>query len=106
MRQSFQGALSYDLGRSRLPWSRGWMVSGTLRARSGFPVDLVTTDQPFGLGFDNDVRPDLVPGVPLWITDPATPGGRRLNPGHFAFPQPGSRVPSGGTRFGETGWCN
>lgn len=91
VRQSLQGALSYDLGRSKLPWSRGWLLSGTLRARSGFPVDLVTTDQPFGLGFDNDVRPDLVPGVPVWLADTATPGGRRLNPAAFRIPRRGQQ---------------
>lgn len=86
VRHSFQAALAYDLGRTRLRWSRGWMVSGTLRARTGFPVDVVSVEQPFGLGFDNEFRPDLVPGQPVWLTDPGAPGGRRLNPAAFSVP--------------------
>jgi predicted porin len=86
VRHSFQAALAYDLGRSGVKLARGWLVSGTFRARTGFPVDLITSEQPFGLGFDNDLRPDLVPGVPVWIGDPAAPGGRRLNPGAFRSP--------------------
>lgn len=62
VRHSFQAALSYDLGRMR---ARGWTLSGTFRARTGFPLDMISADHPFGLGFDNDVRPDLVPGVPV-----------------------------------------
>ena len=54
-----------------------------MRARSGFPIDIVTTENPLGLGFDNIPRPNLVPGVPLWIADD-TIGGRRLNPAAFA----------------------
>jgi hypothetical protein len=79
VRHSFQAALAYDLGRSRLPGTRGWLVSGIFRARTGFPIDVITSEQPFGLGFDNDVRPDLVPGVPVWQEG-------RLNPAAFSRP--------------------
>ncbi len=84
VRHSFQAALSYRL-------KRDWLISGTFRARTGFPVDLVTTDQPFGLGFDNDQRPDLVPGVPVWLDDAAAPGGRRLNSAAFRLPVKGQQ---------------
>jgi hypothetical protein len=76
VRHSFQAALSYDLGRVGL---RGWMLSGTFRTRTGFPLDVISADHPFGLGFDNDVRPDLVPGVPVW-------NGRELNRAAFSIP--------------------
>ena len=79
VRHSFQAALGYDLGRVRL---RGWTLSGTFRARTGFPIDVVSNDLPFGLGFDNDVRPDLVPGVPVWLDG-------RLNPAAFVKPASG-----------------
>jgi hypothetical protein len=78
VRHSFQAALSYDLARLGAR-ARGWLLSGTFRSRTGFPVDVVSADEPFGLGFDNDVRPDLVPGVPVWI-------GRQLNPAAFQVP--------------------
>ena len=76
VRHSFQAALSYDLARAGV---RGWLVSGAFRSRTGFPVDVISADHPFGLGFDNDVRPDLVPGVPVWI-------GRQLNRNAFVIP--------------------
>jgi hypothetical protein len=89
VRHSFQAAWSYELGRTRLPFVRHWLISGTLRARTGFPVDVITTEHLFGLGFDNELRPDLVPGVPVWLSDPAAPGGRRLNPAAFTAPNAG-----------------
>ncbi len=62
---------------------RDWALSGMLRARSGFPVDVVATENLLGLGFDDLGRPDRVPRVPLWIADDGL-GGRRLNPSAFA----------------------
>ena len=32
---------------------------------------------------DYYVRPDIVPNVPIWLADSASPGGRRLNPAAF-----------------------
>lgn len=94
VRHSFQAALSYDLGRIG---ARGWLVSGTFRSRTGFPIDVISADNPFGLGFDNDVRPDLVPGVPIWI-------GRQLNPAAFSVPvgRQGSLGRNAITGFGLT----
>jgi hypothetical protein len=89
VRQSFQAALSYELGQTGLPFTRGWRISSTLRARTGFPIDVVTTEHLFGLGFDNELRPDLVPGNPVWLADPFAPGGRRLNPEAFTAPSAG-----------------
>jgi hypothetical protein len=31
-------------------------------------------------------RPNLVPGVPLWISDPNVAGGREINPAAFTIP--------------------
>jgi hypothetical protein len=64
----------------------GWTLSGIFRVRSGFPVDVLSDEQPLGQEFDNVGRPDRVPGVPVWIADPFVAGGRRLNPGAFAIP--------------------
>lgn len=83
VRHSFQAALAYNLGR--------WTFSGTFRARTGFPIDVISAEQPFGVGFDNDVRPDLIPEVPLWLENATTPGGRRLNPAAFRQPAAGGQ---------------
>jgi hypothetical protein len=51
------------------------------RARTGFPIDVLTAENAFGLGFDNVSRPDLVPGQPVWL-----PNGS-LNPAAFTVPK-------------------
>jgi hypothetical protein len=94
VRHSVQTGLSYRLpsanrGSWMNGWTRGWMVSGVFRTRTGFPIDVAGTENQFGLGFDNAARPDLVPNVPVWIVDGNVPGGRRLNPAAFLVTPPG-----------------
>lgn len=89
VRHSFQTGLSYNLNSSAMGrWTRGWTVSTIFRARTGFPIDVVARENPFGLGSDN-ARPDLVGGIPVWIRDPSVPAGRRLNRDAFRIPAPG-----------------
>jgi hypothetical protein len=95
VRHSLTAALSYRIpfegSASRLPpWLAGWTLSGIFRIRGGFPIDVETNEQPLGQGFDNVGRPDLVHGVPVWISDPIVAGGRRLNPTAFALPPTGA----------------
>jgi hypothetical protein len=66
--------------------ARNWTVSTFISARSGFPIDVLSTENLLGFGFDDYKRPDRVPGVPIWIHDPAVPGGQRLNPAAFSIP--------------------
>ena len=90
VRQELTTALSYRLPRMGLPEAlRHWTLSGIFRARSGFPMDLMMNQPPLGQGYDNAGRPDLVPGVPIWIRDPDVAGGRRLNPAAFRAPAAG-----------------
>jgi hypothetical protein len=56
------------------------------RARTGFPIDVLTSQDAFGLGLSNVIRPDIVAGEPVWIADPSVPGGSRLNPAAFSLP--------------------
>jgi len=60
-----------------------------MRMRTGFPMDVIARENAFGLGFDNAPRPNLVPGVPVWIYGRESPGGRRLNPAAFTVPDVG-----------------
>jgi hypothetical protein len=82
VRHALQAAFSYEL-----PWNL--TLSSFLRVRTGFPIDIVSEYNAFGLGFDNVTRPDLVPGVPIWLRDAAAPGGIRLNPAAFRLPRAG-----------------
>jgi hypothetical protein len=90
IRQELTAALSYRMHGNSLPEAlRHWTVSGIFRARSGFPIDVMSRQPPLGQGFDNAGRPDLVPGVPVWITDASVAGHRRLNPAAFRAPSAG-----------------
>jgi hypothetical protein len=78
VRQNFVAGFSWTPGRK-------WELSGMLRARTGFPIDVLTAQNFLGLGFDDITRPNLVAGVPIWLPS-STLGGRRLNPAAFSVP--------------------
>jgi hypothetical protein len=62
---------------------RGWTLDGMLRARTGFPLTVLSLDQYNGISFANAFRPNLVAGQPIWLDDPGSAGGKRLNPNAF-----------------------
>lgn len=63
--------------------ARGVTFDGIYRARTGFPITVVNQEYAMGLSFSNAFRPNLLPGVPVWLQDSLAPGGRRLNPAAF-----------------------
>lgn len=91
VRQAVTAALSYRIpATKRLPWSlTNWTVSGIFRLRTGFPINVVNQEQPMGRNFVNVGRPDLIPGVPVWIDDAKVAGRNRLNSSAFAIPPSG-----------------
>lgn len=66
----------------------GWSVNSIFFARTGVPFEVVAEENQsatlFGTRYQR--RPNLVPGVPIWIDDPGVASGRRLNPAAFSFP--------------------
>jgi hypothetical protein len=48
----------------------GWQTSGILQTRSGLPTNITLQGGLFG----NPVRPDYVPGQPLWVPNHRWPG--------------------------------
>jgi hypothetical protein len=48
----------------------GWQTSGILQTRSGLPTDITVVSGFFG----NPLRPDYVPGQPLWVPNHSWPG--------------------------------
>jgi hypothetical protein len=89
LRHSLSAALTYGWavrdgahGLERL--AGGWALDAIVRARSGFPITVLSSDQFMGIALMNAFRPNLVPGQPLWIADPGAPAHRRLNPAAFA----------------------
>jgi hypothetical protein len=81
VRHSFSAAVTYDLPAPAQTAARAlfgrWSTDVIFLARGGTPLD-VTGNRDLGFG-GFGVRPDLVPGVPVWVDDPAAPGGRRIN---------------------------
>ena len=69
--------------------SRGWAVGTFFYSRTAFPVDVLASESLEGFAIAN-LRPNLVPGLPLWISNANVAGGRQLNPAAFA---PASAVP-------------
>lgn len=102
IRSSFSAGITYDLPEfgSRQSWNsilRGWSVECVVQARSAPPVDL--SDFTFFLlpsGNLVNVRPDLVPGVPLYLYGSQYPGGKAFNPTAFVDPpgDPNTGIPS------------
>jgi hypothetical protein len=90
IRHSFTAALTYNLPAPSLhPMVnfilRNWALDGIYRARSSPPVNVVTGTDVFNLGGQtNASRPDVVPGVPLYIYSSAFAGGKRFNPAAFS----------------------
>ncbi len=78
LRHTFNASLSYEPVRLH-----GWAADAVLHARTSFPITVLQAEQYQGITLANAFRPDLVYGAPLWIDDPASPGGRRLNPAAF-----------------------
>ena len=84
VRHSFSAGFSYQLPHSiRNVLLRDWELDGTFRARSGFPINVLDSDEFQGITYQDIYRPNLIGGVPLWISDPSAPGGRSLNPAAF-----------------------
>jgi hypothetical protein len=95
IRHTFSGAVSYNIptpsggiGKAILG---NWSTDSIVYARSAPPVNVVTGLDPFPFGEIETgslgaVRPNLVPGVPLWIEDPNVAGGREINPAAFTIP--------------------
>jgi Carboxypeptidase regulatory-like domain/TonB dependent receptor len=94
VRHSFSAAVSYEL--PRVDWVRrsgrtvvhGLSVDGIVRASSSPPFDvrIIAQSPVFG---SYRTRPNIVPGVPFYLSDPGVPDGRRLNPAAFSAPSDG-----------------
>lgn len=90
VRHNFNLTASYDIpspSDSRFVRAilGGWATDAIFNARTGTPIN-VTVSRTIGFGTGFAARPDLVPGVDIWIDDPNVAGGRRLNRAAFSVP--------------------
>jgi hypothetical protein len=78
-----------------------WSIQNVIQVHSAPPVNVYEANFPQLAQFSTQVRPDLVPGQPLYLHGSQYPGNRALNPAAFASPP----VDSNGnpTRQGDLG---
>jgi len=93
VRQSFSGALHFDIptrakSRAATLALGDWSIDLVGVARSGFPFNARRFVVSPVLGYTY-IRPDLVPGQPLWIPNQSVAGGKSLNPAAFLRAAPG-----------------
>lgn len=79
LRHSFNVSLAYQFSSGRL---KGWRIEAIARARSGFPITVLSSEQYTGISFANFARPNYL-GGPVWMDNSSAPGGMSLNPGVF-----------------------
>jgi len=93
IRHTFSGAVSYNIPEpaggiwKSIPGN--WSTDSIVYARTAPPVNVVSGQIQFAgilTGLNNPTRPDLLPGVPVWIANPNVAGGRQINPAAFTTP--------------------
>jgi hypothetical protein len=106
VRHSLSAGLTYQIPAPRFnkllsAVIGGWTLSSIITVRSATPITFIqgyttTCETEFICTADCDVfantlcpRPDVVPGVPIYLHGPEYPGGMRLNPAAFASAPPG-----------------
>jgi len=116
VRSSFSGAVSYDIPepekRELRPILGSWSMDSILYVRSAPPLTVVTGNNPYpyvSLSGSNSVqRPNVVPGVPLYVHQALAPGGKVINAAAFRTPSPASSQGNLGRNsirgFGATQW--
>jgi hypothetical protein len=89
LRHTLTGYVTYALpspfesgvGRTLL---RNWSIDSFFNLRSARPINVVySVPTIYGFAY---LRPDLVEGVALYLSDPAAGGAMRLNPAAFVIP--------------------
>lgn len=93
VRHNFSAAFQYSL-----PWRprgitgyllRNWQTDLIVHAQSAYPFTPFTSQGGFIAGNLVTKWPDLIEGVPIYLSDPSVAGGRRVNRDAFRVPPPG-----------------
>jgi hypothetical protein len=84
IRNSFSAGLTYNIpapkaNRYAKTLLGGWSTDNFILARSAPPVNVFYSEFPNLLGSETEVRPDVVPGVPLYLHGAQYPGGVAIN---------------------------
>ena len=100
VRDGFSSGLTYDVpvpkvSRPLEAIVRAWSVQSVIQARSSSPVNIYSSSLSFATPIFTAIRPDVVPGVPLYLDGSQFPGNKAFNPAAFTPPpiDPSSGVP-------------
>lgn len=85
IRNGFSAGVTYAIPATRSGGfvqavTGGWSVNATVQARSAAPAKVFNGNfNQLTNGFAPDVRPDVTPGIPLYLYGPQYPGGKAIN---------------------------
>jgi hypothetical protein len=100
-RQVLNAALNYEIPGAEsngfiTALTHGWSWDSRFTAQTGYPIDLVAGIFTLPDGTQVTTRPDVVPGVPIYLRNaPGTLGGWALNPAAFTGLVGDGRTPPG-----------
>ena len=105
IRNAFSGGVTYSIPTPKTNRFvdvivQGWSVESFIQARSAPPVNVFYGAFSELFGSETSVRPDRVPGEPLYLSG-VYPGGKAFNPG--AFMAPPTDASGNPTRQGDVG---
>ncbi len=95
IRNTFTNAITYALPKVTSGnllargLANGWAADSLFRSNSAAPLTVTTGVYSFGLFWNNTAinqRPNIVPNVPFYLSDPSAPGGRVINAAAFSTP--------------------
>lgn len=107
-RHALQFSASYQVPTfTQLPMplqrlTAGWQIGVVGMLRSGAPLTVTTVGVVDGWSYT--LRPDLVPGQPLWIPDPTSATGQRINAAAFSEIPPEDRQGTSGRNALRSSW--
>jgi hypothetical protein len=95
IRNAFSMGLTYDIPSPRMnvianAIVHGWSTENIIEARSAPPVEIYDAHFSSYNSRFGRVRPDLIPGQPLYLYGSQYPGGKAFNPAAFTDPPKGS----------------
>jgi TonB dependent receptor len=84
IRNAFSAGVTYDIPVPKInafanAIFRGWSLQNIVEARSASPVDISNSSINAVLNGQANVRPDVTPGIPLYLFGRQYPGGKAFN---------------------------
>lgn len=85
IRHVFSAGVTYAIPIRKSPGlvnmiARGWSLQGIVQVHTATPLEVIDGNfSQLTNGFTPDIRPDVAPGIPLYLYGPQYPGGKAIN---------------------------